>query len=103
MPLPPCQSQQQQQQPQRYLAPLDAQLQRRRDKLLFACTHVLFNLAANLTVEEKMVRRGLVSLLLPLLGHAWADLVLLAVQFLTKLSLYEENIAQVTKKETKIR
>ncbi len=67
----------------------------RHAKILFACTHVLFNLAANLTVEEKMIRRGLVSLLLPLLGHAWLELVLLAARFLAKLSLYQENIAQV--------
>lgn len=68
---------------------------RRHDKVLFGCVHVLFNLAANLAVEEKMVRRGLVSLLLLLLGHTWADLVLLTVRFLGKLSLYEENITQV--------
>ena len=69
--------------------------QRGHAKILFACTHVLFNLAANVATEEKMVRRGLVPLLLPLLGHTWLDLVLLAVRFLAKLSLYEENIAQV--------
>lgn len=66
-----------------------------RAKVLFSCTHVLFNLAANVTVEQKMVGRGLVALLLPLLGHTWADLVLLALRFLAKLSLYGENIAQV--------
>lgn len=69
--------------------------QRGHAKVLFACTHVLFNLAANVATEEKMVRRGLVPLLLPLLGHTWLDLVLLAARFLAKLSLYEENIAQV--------
>lgn len=69
--------------------------QRGHAKIVFACTHVLFNLAANVTTEEKVVRRGLVPLLLPLLGHTWPDLVLLAARFLAKLSIYEENIAQV--------
>ena len=68
-----------------------ARIQLKQGKLLFAELYVLFNLAEDVTVERKMVKRGLVGLLEGCLNHTHGDLLILAVTFLKKLAIYEEN------------
>jgi len=66
---------------------------RRSEGLIWACLHTLLHLAENLDVERKMCKRGIVQLILPLLvkGRENCRLQLLAINFLRKLSIFEEN------------
>jgi len=68
-----------------------ARIQLKQGKLLFVELYVLFNLAEDVTVERKMVKRDLISLLEGCVDHTHGDLLILAVTFLKKLSIYEEN------------
>ena len=64
---------------------------RKSEALTYVCLHVLMNLAEDLDVERKMCKRGIVSLLTPLLERDNCVLLYLAVNFLRKLSIFEEN------------
>ncbi|KAA0146231.1 hypothetical protein FNF29_08180 [Cafeteria roenbergensis] len=66
-------------------------LARRQERLLFPALHLLLNLAEDDELERKMCRRGIVGLLVGLLGRAHRELLLLVATFLRKLSLIEEN------------
>ncbi len=66
-------------------------LMRRSEGLLYVCVHTLLNLAEDLELERKMCKRGVVGLLTPLLERDNAFLLLLTVNFLRKLSIFEEN------------
>jgi hypothetical protein len=66
-------------------------LTRRSEGLLYVCIHLLLNLAEDLEIERKMCKRGIVGLLTPLLERDNAFLLLLVVNFLRKLSIFEEN------------
>lgn len=88
--------------------------QRKQDKLLFVAFYILLNLAEvglllvfdfrcerslipllvtlqDITVEKKMVKRNLVESLSSMLDRSYGDLLILAVTFLKKLALFEEN------------
>lgn len=59
-----------------------------------ACISLLTNLAHDINVELKMVRRDIVPILLKCLSFRdSAELTLATVQFLLKLSMFEENKA----------
>jgi hypothetical protein len=64
---------------------------RKCEGLTFACLSVLMLLAEELDVERKMCKKGIVGLLTPLLERDNTPLLLLAVNFLRKLSIFEEN------------
>nr|CDJ89894.1 Kinesin-associated domain containing protein [Haemonchus contortus] len=65
---------------------------RKQQKLLAACITLLTNLAHDINVELKMVRRDIVPMLLRCLSmRDSAELTLATVQFLLKLSIFEEN------------
>ncbi|CAN0207211.1 unnamed protein product, partial [Discosporangium mesarthrocarpum] len=64
---------------------------KRQDKLLFVSLHVLINLAEDVGIERKMVRKGLVELLGALLDRASVNLLYLVATFLKKLAVFEEN------------
>ncbi|KAH8096017.1 hypothetical protein JL720_3358 [Aureococcus anophagefferens] len=71
-------------------------VQRKQDKTLYVCLHVLIsvliNLAEDVLVEHKMVKRHLVEYLVAVFSHsASAPLLILAAVFLKKLTLFEEN------------
>lgn len=70
-------------------------LQQKQDRLLFAVFHVLINLAEDANVEKKMVKRGVIDFLLLLLQRSSANLLIIVTAFLKKLSVFEENVAQI--------
>jgi len=72
-------------------SPKDRALSRRQDRLLFVALHVLINLAEDVSVERKMVKRELVQMLSQLLNRRTPDTLLLILAFLKKLSIFEEN------------
>jgi len=64
---------------------------KQQNQLLRVCLYLLLNLAEEVRTEEKMRRRGVVPLLVRCLDRDNADLLLLVVTFLKKLSIYREN------------
>lgn len=65
---------------------------RKSECLQFVCLSILLFLAEDLEIERKMCKRGVVGLLVPLLQRTDnLRLVQLAVRFLRKLSIFEEN------------
>ncbi|CAN8002118.1 unnamed protein product, partial [Ixodes hexagonus] len=70
-------------------------LARRQEQLLRVCLFVLLNLAEEARSEIKMVNRGLVPMLVDCLEREQTALLVLAVCFLKKLSVYSENKAEM--------
>lgn len=66
-------------------------LVRKQDKLLFVSFYVLLNLAEDVNVERKMIKKNLIPMLMTMLQRNFEDLLILAVTFLKKLSMFEEN------------
>jgi hypothetical protein len=64
---------------------------RKQDKLLFVSFYVLLNLAEDVNVERKMIKKNLIQMLLSMLHRNFEDLLILCVTFLKKLSMFEEN------------
>eukprot|EP00944_MAST-04C_sp_MAST-4C-sp1_P000153 g153.t1 len=64
---------------------------RKQDKLLFVCLHVLMNIAEDVQIERKIVKRKCVKFLSAVLLRTNAELLILCVNFLKKLSIFEEN------------
>ena len=65
--------------------------QKKQDKLLFVAFYILLNLAEDVAVERKMLKKQLLDSLLSMLDHTFADLLVLVVTFLKKTSIFEEN------------
>mmetsp|Transcript_37348 Transcript_37348/g.90199 ORF Transcript_37348/g.90199 Transcript_37348/m.90199 type:complete len:704 (-) Transcript_37348:31-2142(-) len=65
--------------------------EKKQDKLLFVCFRVLMNLAEDITIERKMKKRKITPMLVQMLERKSPELVLLAVAFLKKLSIFLEN------------
>ena len=63
----------------------------RQDELVSVLLQLLTNLADDLRVENKMVKRGILSILIKCLDHTHTNLIMAAVQFLWKLSVFIEN------------
>lgn len=67
-------------------------VQRKQDKTLYVCLHVLINIAEDVLVEHKMVKRSLVDFLVSVFAYSTsAPLLILTAVFLKKLTLFEEN------------
>lgn len=66
-------------------------LVRKQDKLLFVGFYILLNLAEDVTVERKMIKKSLIQQLTSMLNRTFEDLLILSVTFLKKLSMFEEN------------
>ncbi|KAJ3016484.1 UNVERIFIED_CONTAM: Kinesin-associated protein 3 [Siphonaria sp. JEL0065] len=64
---------------------------RKQDQLLFVCFHLLLNLAEDLSIEVKMVKRDIVRYLLTILDRETPELLVLTITFLKKLSVFKEN------------
>eukprot|EP00286_Rhodomonas_abbreviata_P029278 CAMPEP_0181300704 /NCGR_PEP_ID=MMETSP1101-20121128/7032_1 /TAXON_ID=46948 /ORGANISM="Rhodomonas abbreviata, Strain Caron Lab Isolate" /LENGTH=749 /DNA_ID=CAMNT_0023405959 /DNA_START=219 /DNA_END=2465 /DNA_ORIENTATION=+ len=65
--------------------------EKKQDKLLYVCFHVLLNLAEDITVERKMKKRNITPMLISMLQRKGGELLLLAIAFLKKLSIFREN------------
>lgn len=63
----------------------------RQNKLLHTVLHILMNLAEDVQIEKKMVNRGLAAFLCQLLDRSMEELLFVALTFLKKLSIFEEN------------
>jgi len=70
---------------------------RKQEKLLYVCLHVLLNLAEDINTERKMCNYGIVPMLTAMLGRQNADLLILVVAFLKKLSIFQENADEMAK------
>uniref|UniRef100_A0A914CMF9 Kinesin-associated protein 3 n=1 Tax=Acrobeloides nanus TaxID=290746 RepID=A0A914CMF9_9BILA len=65
---------------------------KKQDQLITVCLQLLLNLAEDIKVENKMVKRGVIPMLIKCLDHmASENLILAAVTFLWKLSVFMEN------------
>ena len=63
----------------------DRVLSRRQDKLLFVALHMLINLAEDVSVERKMVKKSMVKMLTQCLDRKTPDCAMLVITFLRKL------------------
>lgn len=59
--------------------------------------HLLLNISENLTIEVKVMKRGIIGTLIMMLDRPTLDLAVLSVTFLKKLSIFEENIEDMIK------
>jgi len=72
----------------------------RQNKLMHVCLMWLLNIAEDLATERKMVNRKMPLLLAQLLDRKHEDLLLVVLQFLKKLSVFEENKEQIAQSLT---
>jgi len=72
----------------------------RQNKLMHVSLMGLLNLAEDIATEKKMVNRKMPVLLMGLLDRTHEDLLLVALQFLKKLSVFEENKESISTPET---
>eukprot|EP00928_Gymnodinium_smaydae_P087991 TRINITY_DN72151_c0_g1_i1.p1 TRINITY_DN72151_c0_g1~~TRINITY_DN72151_c0_g1_i1.p1 ORF type:complete len:796 (+),score=199.77 TRINITY_DN72151_c0_g1_i1:119-2506(+) len=72
----------------------------KQNKLMLVCLMCLLNLAEEISIERKMVNRKMPQLLAQLLDRNHDELILVALQFLKKLSVFEENKERVSTPET---
>ncbi|KAI8586335.1 kinesin-associated protein-domain-containing protein [Geranomyces variabilis] len=63
----------------------------KQDQLLFVSFNLLFNLSNDLSIEPKMVKRGIIKYLVEMLARATPELVVLAINFLKRLSVIRDN------------
>merc|ERR1712238_149161 len=63
----------------------------RQNKLLHVCLMTLLNLAEEIAIEKKLVNRKMPTLLAAMLDRQHEELVLVVLQFLKKLTVFEEN------------
>ena len=63
----------------------------KQDRMLYLCFYMLINLAEDIGVERKMRKKHIVHLLVSMLERSNVELLILAVTFLKKLSIYKEN------------
>jgi hypothetical protein len=66
-------------------------------KTCLVAFYLLLNLAEDIKVEMKMVNKKIVSLLIQALSRDNAELLILVVSFLKKLSIFMENKNQMVK------
>lgn len=64
---------------------------KKQDQLLRVCIYLLLNIAENQRVEDKMRKKNVVGVLMKTLERTTPELLILAVTFLKKLSLFKEN------------
>lgn len=64
---------------------------RKQDKLLFVCLHVLMNIAEDVQIERKIVKRKCVQYLSAVLQRTNAELLILCVNFLKKIKYFRRK------------
>ncbi|KAJ8324391.1 hypothetical protein QVD99_002423 [Batrachochytrium dendrobatidis] len=70
---------------------------RKQDQLLFVSFHLLLNLAEDTGIEVKIVKRDIVKYLVDILDRKTPELLVLAITFLKKLSIFRENVDEMFK------
>jgi DUF1009 family protein len=70
-------------------------LVQKQDRLLYAAFYLLLNLAEDVSVERKMKKKNVTVYLVKMLDRANVELLILAVTFLKKLSIYRENTGKM--------
>ena len=63
----------------------------KQNKLLHTCLYILLCLGEDVNIEKKMVNRQLCSLLCGVLDREMDELVFVALTFIKKLSIFEDN------------
>ena len=63
----------------------------KQDKLLFVAFYILINLAEDISVEKKMLKKNLIDMLVSMLDRNYSELLILVINFNKKLSCFEEN------------
>jgi len=77
-------------------------MQRKQEKLLYVCFHVLLNLAEEPDIERKMAKRNIVGLLTGMLGRKQnTELLVLSLLFLMKLAIFKENLPALRERPPK--
>jgi hypothetical protein len=66
-------------------------LLQKQDQLLFVLFHLLLNLAEDLTIEVKMLKRDVIKYLIYLLDRKLPQLLVVIITFLKKLSVFKDN------------
>ena len=69
----------------------------KQDRMLYLCFYMLLNLAEDVSVERKMKKKSIVPHLVKMMDRSNVELLILAVTFLKKLSIYKENKEQMVK------
>jgi hypothetical protein len=64
---------------------------KKQDKVFLVGFYILLNLAEDITTERKMIKKGLIPMLIAMLTHTSEELLELILRFLKKLAIYEEN------------
>lgn len=70
---------------------------RKQETLLRVVLYLLLNLAEDVGVELKMVNKGIPTMLMTLLDRRTPELLIMAVTFLKKLSIYRENLDEMVR------
>ena len=71
----------------------------KQETLLRVVLYLLLNLAEDVGVELKMVNKGIPTMLMSLLDRRTPELLIMAVTFLKKLSIYRENLDEMVRRE----
>jgi len=69
----------------------------KQDRLLYYAFYLLLNLAEDINIERKMRRHNIVGYLIQCLDRSNVDLLLVAMMFLKKLAIFQENKEQMSK------
>lgn len=78
-------------------------MRRRRDNILFVCLSVLVRLSDNLNVARKMLKKGLVPMLMKCLQRRSQRCLQTVVILLKRVSIFEEAICEIDKNSESIR
>ncbi|KAL5237021.1 hypothetical protein ACI65C_004431 [Semiaphis heraclei] len=72
-------------------------LGKNQDQALKGAVELIYNLTIDKTMEEKVVRKGIIKLLCLLLDRTSTDLLLISLKLLIQLSVYKEHIDKMKK------
>ena len=67
----------------------------KQDRFFYITFYLLLNMSENVNIEKKMRKRSIVTYLSSMLTRVNADLLILSVTFLKKLSIYRENKEEI--------
>lgn len=64
----------------------------KRNVILLGAVELIYNLTIDKTLEEKVVRKGIIKSLCLLLDRTSTDLLLMSIKLLIQLSVYKEHV-----------
>lgn len=62
------------------------------DFIFLGAVELIYNLTIDKTLEEKVVRKGIIKYLCLLLDRTSSDLLLMSIKLLIQLSVYKEHV-----------